>query len=944
MIKMGPFRLLLAAAALWPALAAAAPSSAARTDGARKPLLIAHYMTWFGLPEISGDWHLWRFALDNVSLDKHHYPDLILPNGRRDIAAIHYPSIGPYDSADPALVEYHILLAKEAGIDGFMVNWYGFVDENGNPRQTDKGFQQLLKAAERLDFKVCINYDDKASFPPYTRFQSRPEAVAFTREVLGKVMKDYASSPAYLRIDGKPVLSNFGHHYVVPGSESIDEKSFGVDEWRDILSVPGGGKFYFIHDHQWHWRKSIEEAGFWKVSDSIFSWVGPPAERTAFLEESRRLLKEKKLRSITGMANPGFDNTPCWGWGGGISQIPRRAGQEYRDHFEEMLAYNPGFVQIVTWNDFTEGSTIEPTLEYGDLYLAVTAEYANRWTPGAPFGKSFALPKKLYELRAQTKRLKDSGKAEGPLLAQAETGLAAAVQAALARRHEDASRRMEETASLLRDGLSRLPAAKTLSVSLSPAKIEAFTGERADLTLRIKNPHDEKVPAYVELDRYNVPRSWAGDLEKVLWLDPGSETDVKFSVAVPSGAPAGLGWFTAAVDSPYAPVVSNVSYLHVNETRLRADIGPVNVLRAGVTESLTLALDSRQKESRPVTVFLKAPSGWTVKPDRIVKPLPKEGRLLIPFTLKAPLHARERVLLVTIQHGGQTMEIREPYSVTTDGRPTLLEADINQDGAADFVLANNVIEFQATAAIGGRPISLIHRESGKNQLFLDYPGVARTHGDTWDKWAEYGGINDWFPGDWPGTVWNNDWQGQPGAQEPDRASVIMSAKTKDGLRIQREMTVREGSPTVSVRYEIRNEGSSKRQVFWTNHPDLAPGGSAGPEDIMAVPVRDEEGGRNTIVKSSFFPRLQKTHHVPAEDWVLAYDTKSKDFFAQTFDRSLVEKIGLWEGKNFFTMELIFNAIGLEPGGRKNFSVHYTAGRGELDDVVKSLKDTRRNSQ
>src|SRR3989344_3940553 len=173
-----------------------APAFSKTSKGSgERPLIIAHYMAWFGLPEISGDWHQWKCALDNVPVDKHHYPDLTLANGRRDIAVVHYPSIGPYDSSDPKLCEYHILLAKLSGIDGFMVNWYGIENKDGSPRYENKGFEQLLKSAEKLDFKVCVNFDDKCAFPPYFDFTQREQAAAQAKKTLERVMKIYGSSP-----------------------------------------------------------------------------------------------------------------------------------------------------------------------------------------------------------------------------------------------------------------------------------------------------------------------------------------------------------------------------------------------------------------------------------------------------------------------------------------------------------------------------------------------------------------------------------------------------------------------------------------------------------------------------------------------------------------------------------------------------------------------------
>jgi hypothetical protein len=48
-----------------------------------------------------------------------------------------------------------------------------------------------------------------------------------------------------------------------------------------------------------------------------------------------------------------------------------RSGETLRETFSRALTNNSAVVQIVTWNDFGEGTTIEPTKEYGfrDLYL-----------------------------------------------------------------------------------------------------------------------------------------------------------------------------------------------------------------------------------------------------------------------------------------------------------------------------------------------------------------------------------------------------------------------------------------------------------------------------------------------------------------------------------------------------------------------------------------------
>jgi hypothetical protein len=258
----------------------------------------------------------------------------------------------------------------------------------------------------------------------------------------------------------------------------------------------------------------------------------------------------------------------------------------------------------------------------------------------------------------------------------------------------------------------------------------------------------------------------------------------------------------------------------------------------------------------------------------------------------------------------------------------------------DYVLSNSLMELHCTNLIGGRILSIVYRPTGNNQLFDDYPRVPRTQGDRWDKWAEYGGINDWFPGDWPGMVWNNDWSAKVLSKAGNSVSVVFSTKVKNSLLIQKEISLCPESAFASVKYEILNTGDSVQDVFWTGHPDLAPGGQAGPEDQMVVPVK-QESSKGEWTSASYSPRNEKTFYVPSENWMLGYDSKSKEYLGQVFDKSLTEKIGAWEGNNFFTMEPTFRKFQLKPGEKKSFAVDYGVGQDELNAAVGKMRSQAR---
>lgn len=50
-----------------------------------------------------------------------------MANGQHNIAAYEYPLVGMQSQYDPDNIEYQVLSAKTAGIDGFFVEW-GYID------------------------------------------------------------------------------------------------------------------------------------------------------------------------------------------------------------------------------------------------------------------------------------------------------------------------------------------------------------------------------------------------------------------------------------------------------------------------------------------------------------------------------------------------------------------------------------------------------------------------------------------------------------------------------------------------------------------------------------------------------------------------------------------------------------------------------------------------
>jgi hypothetical protein len=109
--------MLAAAATLSPALAASAVN-----DRASRPMVFAAYYVWYRTGEHpSYPWSNWTRpeAAENPLAQRARVV------GEPPLASAARPLIGLYDSADAEVAGWHVRLAQAAGIDAFLVSWWG---------------------------------------------------------------------------------------------------------------------------------------------------------------------------------------------------------------------------------------------------------------------------------------------------------------------------------------------------------------------------------------------------------------------------------------------------------------------------------------------------------------------------------------------------------------------------------------------------------------------------------------------------------------------------------------------------------------------------------------------------------------------------------------------------------------------------------------------------
>lgn len=338
----------------------------------KSPVLLAHYMPWFiANPEQKEwGWH-WTMQKFDPNLQK---------DGKRQLASAYYPTIGTYDSGDSEVLEYHLLSMKLAGIDGVIVDWYGLTDFR-DYAILHTNTTRLLQQCERLDMKFVICYEDQ-TVPALVQGGRLPESkrVEHVADEIQWLSKYWFQSAAYLKYQNKPVLLSFGHSGLTD------------PEWTQCLSQLKTPVAYFSQDRQ---REGAAGG---------FGWPAPPDG----LEQVEWFHREsKRWSSAIPVVFPRFDD---YYLEAGISQgyavLPDRDGQTLKWTLKQALESKAAIIQIATWNDWGEGTQIEPSREFGfrDLQiLQASQRETGHWKDKpAPTTDDLGLPLKIYQQRKDT--------------------------------------------------------------------------------------------------------------------------------------------------------------------------------------------------------------------------------------------------------------------------------------------------------------------------------------------------------------------------------------------------------------------------------------------------------------------------------------------------------------------------------------------------------------
>lgn len=311
---------------------------------ASKHLVFAHYFTPYPISlddrAPSADYYATQYLEPTGEGGKHQaYGGLLRdrPLGRDPIG-------GDYASADLAT---EVEQAVSAGIDGFAVDILSLTSQHWT-RVTS-----LLAVAQRTDpgFTVMLMPDMT------TLGDASPESLA-------AAMATLAAYPSAFRLaDGRLVVSPF---------KAENHSAAWWTSWLSIMADDYGIKVAFVPTFL-DWQSHADD--FAPISYGFSHWG--TANPNAAAETGEQARKAHRLDKLWMAPVRVQDVRPAQGIfdeSGGTTTLRRG--------WAGVIEGDADWVQIPTWNDYSEGSSIAPSLRHGWAYLDISAYYLARWKTG----------------------------------------------------------------------------------------------------------------------------------------------------------------------------------------------------------------------------------------------------------------------------------------------------------------------------------------------------------------------------------------------------------------------------------------------------------------------------------------------------------------------------------------------------------------------------------
>ena len=321
------------------------------------PRVQVFYYMWYQTPGRDGRWRHWNAM------------------GRRppaDLASSYYPLLGPYSSSDAHVMERHLEWLQAAGVGTLIISFWGRDDPG--PERLDRLAALSRRYGIRWSFLI-------EPYPGLTRTRLRADIRWLLNRYGTLMFQVRRATPDFPWDLPRPVLYVFNLSVLKPR------------DWIDLMRTyhqPSNGVAFILND-------PLGTTAEWGPTDGFFTYTPAPADLNPLFHPSLSALARKRGLFFAATVAPGFQ-TMRYRTDLAFLETPRREGKLYHRNWRLALSLKPDWVAIISFNEWHEGTQIEPArirsqgryLDYlGDFgrrdslapfsYLIHTADWVKKW-------------------------------------------------------------------------------------------------------------------------------------------------------------------------------------------------------------------------------------------------------------------------------------------------------------------------------------------------------------------------------------------------------------------------------------------------------------------------------------------------------------------------------------------------------------------------------------
>lgn len=323
------------------------------------------YYDWYGTPKFDGGYSHWAHSIEGGG-------SISGTNG--DIGANFYPELGTYSSSDPDIIDQHMKMFVQARIGVLCLTYWNYKTATEKSRIT-----AIMDAAYKYNIKVCFHIEPFSGRSPST-----------IRDCLTYIRTNFSSHKAYYTMNGKPVFFVYDSYLIKASDWATLLKENGSISIRgtanDAIMIA-----LWLNDRETE-ASFITTGGF----DGFYTYFG--AIGFTYGSTPTNWVTMKKWADDNGKifipsVAPGYEDTRVRPSNGGNSR-DRNNGQYYDNMYQKALDIKPKYISVTSFNEWHEGTQIEPAkpftsgtnfvyLDYGtrakDYYLTRTAYWIEKF-------------------------------------------------------------------------------------------------------------------------------------------------------------------------------------------------------------------------------------------------------------------------------------------------------------------------------------------------------------------------------------------------------------------------------------------------------------------------------------------------------------------------------------------------------------------------------------